>query len=72
MTINPIVDPVFTLDLVLIEPSRRGDVARGAIVPGDAAGGVGPARGAWAAYLAGKDKRQAPEALPAEAGHSPT
>ena len=24
VTINPIVDPVFTLDLVLIEPSRRG------------------------------------------------
>ena len=23
MTINPMVDPVFTLDLVLIEPSRR-------------------------------------------------
>jgi LysR family tcuABC transcriptional regulator len=23
VTINPIVDPIFTLDLVLIEPSRR-------------------------------------------------
>ena len=65
VTINPIVDPVFTLDLVLIEPSRRAmsPAARSFLemLQVESERLEEP----WAPYLARKEgKRQMPAALP--------
>ena len=65
VTINPIIDPVFTLDLVLIEPSRRAmsPAARSFLemLQVESERLEEP----WAPYLARKEgKRQMPAALP--------
>jgi hypothetical protein len=58
VTINPIVEPVFTLDLVLIEPSRRAmsPAAQSflAMLQVESERLEEP----WATYLARKDRRR--------------
>jgi LysR family transcriptional regulator, nitrogen assimilation regulatory protein len=65
VTINPIVDPVFTLDLVLIEPSRRVMSPAAQLFVEMLQVESARLEEPWAPYLARKEgKRQIPAALP--------
>jgi LysR family nitrogen assimilation transcriptional regulator len=65
VTINPIVDPVFTLDLVLIEPSRRAMSPAAQLFVAMLQLESARLEEPWAPYLARKEgTRQMPAALP--------
>jgi LysR family nitrogen assimilation transcriptional regulator len=65
VTINPIVDPVFTLDLVLIEPSRRAMSPAAQLFVEMLQLESARLEEPWGPYLARKEgKRQMPAALP--------
>jgi LysR family transcriptional regulator, nitrogen assimilation regulatory protein len=64
VTINPIVDPVFTLDLVLIEPSRRAMSPAAQLFVAMLQLESARLEEPWAPYLARKEgTRQMPAAL---------